>query len=676
MSVDPDLSRLSFRQEAGGGLSSDPATWQQFFNGVFPDRMGGALWALFMEKNVIESITQNKIYDGVEKSKDKRFTLVSGVGSTYTNNGGTPTVTSQFGGNVDTPICTVFTDVQIVSIMRVDTPNNLTSDGQISWNPHGGSCEVTAAFLGAAIGFGVDLIMPWLTSLINPITGALGGIGAVAFIEATYQPDLPPINDCVAESSTHMVCTAHFPAISTLLGTLNFTSILAFDDGVSLQGQLTAIPVGAASVALTLSDQMHWDAPSIPCASLDPSTFQAIAGDPQAYAEVSATIDITANGLAPVYVFSVIPNGDTLNLLDGHFTQAGDQAPATVAIQIPYPGPKYFAAPYPIELLIATSGGIRLVSLGAIPAFSQAVIDSMFVGLGAQLDKCKEKVVDQFQYFRKYHMRWSIDPYQGQKVFHSYGIAMRGLAEGERVSIAETNGRVLQTAFAREGEPMFLDALMDPSSYDGLELIPQRADALDQIRDAFSSTGPRSLDVTGQLIVTRSQIQVPRSTTAISAGFVDNRATLIVRTRSEMFGYDLTNPRIPRLASRQASSNDASSNNQIRSRGHVFSVSENTITQYDAVSSRERTLVASHDMPGVRQIFAPPVSQGRMLLVQFDDGKNRLYQFVDGRAPVVAVEYHGAPWWLSTVPFSGLLLRWDKKTATVSINEYGVKKSL
>src|SRR6185437_9022640 len=252
----------------------------------------------------------------------------------------------------------------------------------------------------------------------------------------------PPVPDCVATSSTHMVCTNHFPGFSTPLGSLSFTSILAFDDGISLQGQLIAIPVGTASVALSISDEMHWDAPSIPCSGLDPSTFRQIAADPQAYAQVSSTIDITANGLAPVYVFSVNPNGDALGLLNGHFTLAGGKAPATITVQIPYPGPAYFASPYPIELLIATSGGIRLVSIGPIPAFSQGVIDSMFVGLGAQLDRCKEKVVDQFQYYRKYKVRWSIDPYPGQKVFHSYGIAMRGLPEGERVSIGETNGRV------------------------------------------------------------------------------------------------------------------------------------------------------------------------------------------------------------------------------------------
>src|SRR6185437_12300185 len=104
----------------------------------------------------------------------------------------------------------------------------------------------------------------------------------------------------------------------------------------------------------------------------------------------------------------------------------------------------------------------------------------------------------------------------------------------------------------------------------------------------------------------------------------------------------------------------------------LFVASEGSIAQYDLANSRERTLVASHDMPGMQQILAPPVSQGRALLVRFGDGSYRLYQFAEGREAALAVEYDGAPWWLSTVSFNNLLLRWDRSTATVSINEYGV----
>ena len=679
MSIDANFSRLSFRQEAGGGAPGDPANWQQYFDGNFPDRLQGAAFAVYLDNNVLQEITSEKIYDGLIKNPTQ-FTLVSGVGSTYSNNAGTPTITSNFGGNVDTPICTIYTDVQLVSTLSVTTPNNLTSDGHISWNAHTGACEVTAAILGGAIGFGVDLIMPWLTSLINPITGAVAGLATVLYLKGTKQPDLPPQQDCTPVSSTEMICTQTFKQFSNPLGSLSFDAITAFDDGISLQGKLAVIPVGTAKADFAITDPLLWAAPSIPCGQLGPQSIQAVEQNPQAYAQLTASISITADTLAPVYIFYVNPKpgSDPLNLLSGHYTVGGTQAPATITIDIPYPGAAYYAAPYPIQLLVATSGGIELVSLGNIPELSQGYIDGMLAGLGAQVDRCNEKVVNQFQYYRKYVMRWAIDPYQGQRVFHSYTVAMRGLPAGARVVLAQSDGRALQTAHASENQSVFLDALMDPQSYNALELLPEKPRILDQLKDTFSASGKQSLDITGQLLNTLAQLQVPTSTEEIFATFNSSIPTLFVRTPQIIMGYDLTNPALPRqyLDVPAAALSAPRKTKGIKSRDSLFVKRENGIEQFQLTKDHEPLFVQTHKMPGIREIIAPPVSQGTSFLVRFEDGRNILYRLSKDNTPVISIEYHGEPWWINTVPFNRLLLRLDKKTATITINEYGLSKTL
>jgi hypothetical protein len=546
MAIDPDRSRISFRQEAGGGAPGDPVSWQQYFNGIFPDRMQGKQWALFIDAASIQDVMSDGIYRSLMKN-NAQFALVSGVASKYVNNAGIPNVTSVFSGNIDTPICTVFTDVQLASVMSAGAPNTLVSIGTLSWNTHGGACEVTAALLGAAIGLGVDLVLPFLAGVINPVTGAIAGIAGVLYIEATKQPDLPPMDTCVAETSTLLKCTKVLPPFVTPLGNFSFSSLAGFDEGFSMQGQLLAIPPGTAQAIFTTSDILHWDAPTVPCGQLGPSTIQEMTAHPKDYALLSATITITTSGLVPVYIFSVTPVNDNLKLLTSHFVQDNTQTPATVTIEIPYPGDTYYASPYPLEFLIATSGGIRLISLGEIPPLTQGDIDGMIAGIAAQIDRCNEKVVNQFGYFRKYVLHWSVDPYQGQKVFHLYEIGLRGLKSGERVAVRETSGKLLQTAMGRSGQPVMLDALMDPLSYKSLELVPEKPEVQHQTKETFSGSGLILLDVTGQLIITHTQLRVPQNTAQVFATYYNSRPTIVLRTDAQVFGYDMSNPSIPVL---------------------------------------------------------------------------------------------------------------------------------
>ena len=146
MSFNLQMGILSFRQELGGGV---PADWVSYYSGNITSRLTGAIYAIYLDSDCIEYQTQEQIYTSFEKHPNPQFTLVSGVSSVFSGTGGIATVNSSFGGNVNTPLCTIWTDVYVNSTLSVDIPNDLKSDTLLSWKPHAGLCAIEASFFGS-----------------------------------------------------------------------------------------------------------------------------------------------------------------------------------------------------------------------------------------------------------------------------------------------------------------------------------------------------------------------------------------------------------------------------------------------------------------------------------------------------------------------------------------------
>ncbi len=541
MSFNLQMGILSFRQELGGGV---PADWVSYYSGNITSRLTGAIYAIYLDSDCIEYQTQEQIYTSFEKHPNPQFTLVSGVSSVFSGTGGIATVNSSFGGNVYTPLCTIWTDVYVNSTLSVDIPNDLKSDTLLSWKPHAGLCAIEASFLGAAIGLGTDIVMPWLTDLINPVTGAVGAFSTILILKGTESPDLPPVEDCKQVSDNELICHKTFKAISTPFGSLSFESIEVFTDGLGLQGQLISNPVGTAAAVFIIQDALFWDSPSFSCANIGPSLIKEVEANPQNYAQIKAIITIESASLAPVYTFYAQVIGDKLNIFPTSFAIAAPQTPATITIDLPYPGDAYFASPYPLQLLIATSGGIRLISLGDIPPLSQQDIDAMIVGIGAQLNRCKEKVNNSF--LGKYRARWSIDPYPGQKLYHYYQIEVNGLERGSRIRIADSRGANPQVVQSVQPGTLTTSVMTRAVTSDFLEIIPEKAEQAAMTTEELH----QSLVVTQQELVTMAAIGIPSETKQVLACVNKNSPMVFTVTDNEIFGYDISNPYIPVLAMR------------------------------------------------------------------------------------------------------------------------------
>ena len=189
-------------------------------------------------------------------------------------------------------------------------------------------------------------------------------------------------------------------------------------------------------------------------------------------------------------------------------------------------------------------GGIRLISLGDIPPLSQQDVDAMIVGIGVQLNRCKEMVNNNF--LGKYRARWSINPYPGQKLYHYYQIEVNGLERGSRIRIADSQGTNLQVVQSVQPGTLTTSVMTRAVTSDFLEIIPEKAEQAAMNTEELH----QSLVVTQQELVTMSGIGIPSGTKQVLACVNKNSPMVFAVNDNEIFGYDISNPYIPVLAMR------------------------------------------------------------------------------------------------------------------------------
>lgn len=555
ISVDTDLTRIALRQELGIGSELDPAIWQTFFLGDVPDHLQGAGYAVFLASSVVENIFEQQISTGLGASHDNRFELVSGVGCTYSNPSGVARLNATFSGNVNAPICTVWTDVSVGGTMSIDAPNVITVDVNLSFNPETTACTVTAAFLGAAIGLIADFVVPLGSLIVDPILGAMGGIATVVYLAGTTGPGKLPVPDCNQESDTQLVCTRTVPVITTPLGKLNLQSMAGLDDGIILQGALLAIPVGAPRMTIKSDVQFALIPPVISCGGLSGNEGKDFDKNPKAFVHIDAGITITAGSLAPIYLLDTHVVNDPLGVFSNSLTIAGSQAPISIGISSGYPSDAYFQAPYPCQVLISTTGGERLVSIQPPPQLTQQDIDRMSAQLNAQIGNCQKLVNNWFE-GGIFNPQWLIDPGPGDRIVdHYYEVAVDGLGNGELANLVDAGNQVLVSGVAVANQSLRMSTVLAPTIGNeiGLLRVSQTQDVAGAIGHLVHSVASatkhdktaRGIGVTERLIVRTATITLPAPAHRIAAAYLGGVPCVLSISGDRLTAFDLSNPALP-----------------------------------------------------------------------------------------------------------------------------------
>jgi hypothetical protein len=113
----------------------------------------------------------------------------------------------------------------------------------------------------------------------------------------------------------------------------------------------------------------------------------------------------------------------------------------------------------------------------------------------------------------------------------------------------------------------------------------------------------------------------------------------------------------------------------IVSRNGLLVVSNGRLKEYKIIPGKKPLLIATHtNLPEIKRVITPPVSQGLELLLIFDKEAACSYRFIEGKLPVKLAEYTVLPWWTSANFLNGYLILWGNDKNKVALNYFGRSK--
>jgi hypothetical protein len=470
-------------------------------------------------------------------------------------NSGAPTLTTQFSGTLDTPLCSVGTDVTVVSVLSVNQPNVVTSDTNFSWNTDTTACTVLAGALGSVLGLAVNIVFPGASLVFDPIFFAVLGMAGVLVAKSVVTPSLPAINNCTSVSDTHMVCNNALSVANSPLGKLSLNSLEAQDDGISILSDFAPFRVGSPVIAMDESANFEWQPPSISCGRISGNEVTDFRRDTQAYVTLAATASVTAQTLAPIYLISATVINDRLNVFGPQLAVQGSQAPIEMSLSLGYPGDTYFADPYPCQILVQTTGGVRLIEIPAPQPLNQQLIDGLAALIAGQMLFCQKMVDQWWNMFHRYNPKWSVDPWIGDSaVEHGYEVEISGLQAGEKATLVGAGNQVLQTAVATAGTSLRLSAVIAPESANEIGILRGEAGVAGAQQSAAVRSesvalpviaAKRGIAVKEQLIVQAGVIRLTEPLQSVAAAYRQGSPHAIVVTGSGVQAFDLANPWMP-----------------------------------------------------------------------------------------------------------------------------------
>jgi hypothetical protein len=563
VSVDVGLSRIAFRAELGlGSPTASPLIWQAFYNGRVDDHLQGSDWSMFIDSNVIKGLIASRIEDALRDQHS--FQLESGPGSEYSNPASDRAhVAVKLSGNVDAGVCSVPTDITFNSDITVSAANTLDIDMIISWNTGTTACTVTAGALGAALGAITVLVIPISAGILNPASGFMSGISAATFAKNALGLPSTNVESCQALSDTHYHCTKSLGIkADTGFGRLAFNKLAASADGVTLLGEMKSPPLATPAVIMPKATSFSWTGPVVLCGESTGNEVQEFNQDPTRFVALSTIVTLENGGTTPLFLCSVQVENDGLNAFTNFEQQIISDNPQTsnnpivVTFKFGYPGADYFLndpprGRYACQLLIATNGGVRLVSIPAPPAPTQATLDGFASQIAQQLASCAKLVDQWFSHFHVFNPIWSVDPPPGSEVEHSWEFNIVGLHRGERAVLVDTSRNTLVTAEAVSNASLRLNALVLPVlGGNEVSLVHAEAAAPDASARSRARVGAQrqGVGVIQRLLVQRAVIPLSRVAKNIGACYFAGNLSIFGVFKDGIELYDVTVRSQPRLA--------------------------------------------------------------------------------------------------------------------------------
>jgi hypothetical protein len=450
LAVDTTGQTLAIRVQVGGSSWYLDTPWSNFYRGFFSDRRQGRDWALFVEAGYITESIKSILGRQIPRDDD----LEAYPGCTYAADAGkavfdVDALLIYHAVQID-PLdidITAQADPHVVLRLWVETSNWL-------------SAEIDFSGLVQAKGFLSNFVLS-LADLfgipVEEILLRLVGSAAVPILQDAPVDNVKQTSDTTIRVDKRIAIPSVPGAVQTAV-----TDLLPLPDGVSLAGSMSVSELTSA-IATVRVRQFKMGAPDVSCGPASIALVALFRSDPSAFAVLHASAQIVNQGTAPLKLCqppTVEPANGPMKPRDVRVDAA--PPPIDLSFHIAAPDAVYYQNPYPIDVLVRTNGGTRLIRLDPLPFVDADAMEQLATELLVKIGNCEQLVGPWFHTHRGYNPRWSPRPPGDLVVVHQWKVAISGLPPGEGAQLLDAERRVLVSAIST-GTPVRLVTVTAPT---------------------------------------------------------------------------------------------------------------------------------------------------------------------------------------------------------------------
>jgi hypothetical protein len=555
MSVDTSLKFVAFRVDPFGGAPQPDAVWTNFYSGQIPDRLGGADWAMFVSGKMLESKLTFELDSALKRLRAPAL-RVNTVGSEYRSVAGVPQVDTTIYAFADLPgLPTQYLTPSVHTRFSVDQPSHRLVI-EVLLDEIDALLELPGALL-AELEFKLPTL--WLVlehafgEELRELPGKLGEV------------DMPADGmECTALTNSHRRCTVQPPLPAMTGAVMDVRDCVGFDDGLAITGRLLTeaghpLTGGLApSIPIFEASDFAWTAPHVSCSQASNTLLDAVRRDPRGFASLYCEVVLEPNGTAPVFVCGVEVLNDRLEVFPKQapgLRVERNLLPTKVIVEPSTPPRAYFEASYPLDLLIRTSAGIRLVRIPPPAAFTDRDGEFIVGTVRVQLEACP-KLHGWFSGMGDgvFDLKWIDDPLGDPAdellAGHKWEIEIKGLASGGIVSLLDSGGHGLAETQQLADEGVVFSAVVPAEEGRELSLV-LGGDTRESHELASTAMGEelRGVQIRQQPLWRASRLPLPDTCRSILPAGLWTPACLVAVMGDFAAVFDLSNPFRPsRLA--------------------------------------------------------------------------------------------------------------------------------
>jgi hypothetical protein len=450
---------------------------------------------------------------------------------------------------------------------EIEADNNKHFDGGVSLTLSGDSWAAAGCDIGFSASMQAGLSVP-AKNTIKAVIGfgispnywdafvCFGPIGDIAAAAKTFEPDPSDIPSACTLEDSLIVC--HYPVdldpltLGTTLdfGRLVLDNYFATSTGPVLGGKLDILHVGKPQLHTHVINRFSWGILGT-CgqfrigteAELKLSGSTMPDGPNVALCNKIQVLDDPLNIFTPRMV--VQPGADNWLPLDITFNfEPGD---------LPLDSP-YWQNPYPLVLLVETSGGCRTVSLGKVPAYTEQEISGLALRIPELEANCDAPQTGLFGIAGQFDPHWLVDP-APEGYANLWESLITGATPGDAFTLTDASGVIARSVVGTDGRAALTGIFPIGGALRVNRIAASGTASVDtEARSAASSQNSAPADASAPRLRERQvelrrrcEIDLKQQITFLAADRLAGTPVLIAAAGGDLTVFDISSPAMPRI---------------------------------------------------------------------------------------------------------------------------------